>query len=215
MPALGKRNLFAQGRISLIGVKSSILMLISMAVAQSQVFPPGGGYPGQSPYPGQYPDRRPQNGPSLPIPGRKDKSSDSKNSQQPMPNFRGTLRLMDEKSISLELGDKRVLDFKRTDKTKFLKNGDEVKSPKFNPGDQISVEALEDPGGYMRAVNVYWEKAAGGATGAKTDDGAVDTWKDAPAAGTSHASDDPDRPVLKRADSAGTSKAEPKAQPED
>src|SRR5947199_9750006 len=108
------------------------------------------------------------------MPGRKGKSSDSKNAQQPMPNFRGTLRQMDEKSISLELGDNRVLDFKRTDKTKFLKNGDEVKSPKFNPGDQISVEAFEEPGGYMRAVNVYWEKAAGAGKGGKSEDGAVD-----------------------------------------
>jgi len=124
-----------------------------------------------------------------------------------MPNFRGTLRQMDEKSISLELGDNRILDFKRTDKTKFLKNGDEVKAPNFNPGDQISVEALEEPNGYLRAVNVYWEKAAGDTTSAKRDDGAVDAWKDAPS--SSPKADDPDRPVLRRADSgtsSGTSK---------
>ena len=31
----------------------------------------------------------------------------------------------------------------------------------------------------MTAVNVYWEKAGGGAA-TKTDDGVVDTWKDDP-----------------------------------
>ena len=70
---------------------------------------------------------------------------------------------MDDKSISLELGDNRVLDFKRTSKTKFFKNGEEVKSPNFNPGDQISVEGPEEADGYMTAVNVYWEKAASAA----------------------------------------------------
>src|ERR1039457_3282623 len=72
------------------------------------------------------------------------------------------------------------MDFRRTDRTKFYKSGDEVKAPKFKLGDQVSVEAQTDPGGQtMTAVNVYWEKsAAGGATASKSDDGVVDTWKD-------------------------------------
>jgi len=36
---------------------------------------------------------------------------------------------MDAKSLSLELDDYRVLDFTVNSKTKFIKNGDEVKSP--------------------------------------------------------------------------------------
>jgi len=93
---------------------------------------------------------------------------------------------MDDKSIALELGDNRVLDFKRTSKTKFFKNGDEVKTPNFNPGDQISVEGPEEAGGYMTAVNVYWEKAAvkdtAGARSPEKDkaEGTPDTWKDTP-----------------------------------
>jgi hypothetical protein len=89
---------------------------------------------------------------------------------------------MDAKSLSLELDDYRVLDFTVNSKTKFIKNGDEVKSPKFNPGDQLSVEGSQDAGGFLTAVNVYWEKAAA-AGDQKGDqakkDGAVDAWKDA------------------------------------
>ena len=92
---------------------------------------------------------------------------------------------MDEKSIALELGDNRVLDFKRTSKTKFFKGGEEIKSPNFHPGDQISVEGPEEANGYMTAVNVYWEKAASAGDTARSPEkdkteGVPDTWaKDA------------------------------------
>ena len=36
--------------------------------------------------------------------------------------------MFEEKTLSVELGDKRVMDFRRTDKTKFFKFGDEVKA---------------------------------------------------------------------------------------
>src|SRR3954453_21563382 len=142
-------------------------LLFSIGVASAQ-YPPGGGYPGGgSPYPGggsPYPGRSPYpggGGSPLPIPGRRGQSKPPKaDPTQPLPKFRGVLKHMDEKSISLELGDNRVLDFKRTSKTKFFKGGEEIKSPKFNPGDQLSVEGPEEPGGYMTAVNVYWEKPA-------------------------------------------------------
>jgi hypothetical protein len=67
-------------------------------------------------------------------------------------------------------------------KTKFYKGGDEIKSPKFTPGDQLSIEGPVYGNGYMLAVNVYWEKAAGATadTAAKKDDSTNDAWKDAP-----------------------------------
>jgi hypothetical protein len=116
---------------------------------------------------------------------------------------------MDDKSVTVVLGDNRILDFKRTGSTKFFKNGDEVKSPNFAPGDQVSVEAQEDQTGYLTAVNVYWEKAASApTTTSKNDDGVVDTWKDVPRAGSDKATaaaqpvtpaaDDPGPPKLKR-----------------
>jgi hypothetical protein len=147
------------------------------AAALAQVYP-GGGYPGQSPYPSRSPV------PGIPLPGRSSRTKTPAPDQNgPLPNFRGNLKVFAEKAIGVELGDKRVMDFRRTDKTKFFKFGDEVKTPKFALGDQVSVEAQSDPGGTtMTAVNVYWEKAAGAGptTSSKSDDGVVDTWKDDP-----------------------------------
>src|SRR5262249_11859690 len=91
-------------------------------------------------------------------------------------------------------------------KTKFLKNGEEVKQPKFNEGDQISVEALEDPGGYLSAVNVYWEKAADGASSTSSKNGAptIDTWKDVP----------PDAPKADAPQERATEAAPPTSRPD-
>jgi hypothetical protein len=155
-------------------LKAGILFLVAMAAAQAQIYPPGG-YPGQYPYPGT----RGPTVPGIPIP-RKGSTQPSKDASEPLPNFRGKLKQMDAKTITLELGDNRVLEFKRTDKTKFYKNGEELKSPEFKPGDQVSIEGPEDAHGYMVAVNVYWEKSAAAAQSADEKDGAVDTWKDAP-----------------------------------
>lgn len=166
-------------------LKAGLLFLIALAAAQAQIYPgggypggqyPGGGYPGQYPYPGG----RGPTVPGIPIP-RKGSTQPSKDASQPLPNFRGKLKQMDAKTITLELGDNRVLEFKRTDKTKFYKGGEELKSPEFKPGDQVSIEGPEDTHGYMVAVNVYWEKSAAAAAASSDEKGgAVDTWKDAP-----------------------------------
>ena len=168
-------------------LKAGILFLVVLAAAQAQVYPPGGGYPGGGypggGYPGQYPypGGRGPTVPGIPIPRKGSKQPSTKDASQPLPNFRGKLKLMDAKTITLELGDNRLLEFKRTDKTKFYKGGDELKSPEFKPGDQISIEGPEDDHGYMVAVNVYWEKSAAAvAQSGDEKDGAVDTWKDAP-----------------------------------
>src|SRR5689334_19930257 len=183
MAALIKGNHNARLRISSDNVRVAVIVFLTAAgIAQAQVYPggypgggyPGGGYPGGG-YPGGgYPGGGyPGQGPGIPIPsrGKKTDSKNSKSANQPLPNFRGTLKVFEEKQISVELGDNRVLDFKRTDKTKFFRNGDEVKSPKFNLGDQVSVEASEEGNGYMTAVNVYWEKGGGAATTSKNEDG--------------------------------------------
>ncbi len=189
-----------------------------MAAAQAQVYPPGGGYPGQYPYPGGG-----GRVPGIPIP-RKGSKQPTKDAAQPLPNFRGKLKQMDKKSITLELDDSRVLEFKRTDKTKFYKNGDELKSPEFKPGDQISVEGPQDEQGYLTAVNVYWEKAASAARASDEKDGVVDTWKDPPAAGSEHATertpppakpdpDDPGPPSLRRGKPADAAREHAPAPP--
>ena len=146
-------------------LKAGILFLVALGAAQAQVYPgggypgggyPGGGYPGGG-YPGQYPYPGGRGGTGIPIP-RKGTTQPTKDASQPLPNFRGKLKQMDAKTITLELGDNRMLEFKRTDKTKFFKGGEELKTPAFKPGDQVSIEGPEDTHGYMVAVNVYWEK---------------------------------------------------------
>src|SRR5450759_312086 len=178
-------------RILPFSVRTGILLFAVSVAALAQVYPPGGGYPGGG-YPGggypggqsPYPGGRNPTGSGIPMPGRtsKTKADPRANPNGPMPNFRGNLKVFEEKTLSVELGDKRVMDFRRTDKTKYFKFGDEVKTPKFSLGDQVSVEAQSDPGGTtMTAVNVYWEKSgAAGGTSSKSDDGVVDTWKDDP-----------------------------------
>ena len=84
------------------------------------------------------------------------KSKPKEETSAPLPNYRGSLKRMDDKSLTLELEDHRALEFKRTSKTKFFKNGEELKSPQFAQGDQISVEGPTDELGFMTAVNVYW-----------------------------------------------------------
>jgi hypothetical protein len=194
-------------------------------LAGAQVYPPGGGYPGGG-YPGGgypgggypgggYPGG---GGSGIPFPGRRGgQTKQPKTDGQPLPNFRGVLKRFDDKSIAIELGDNRVLDFKRTSKTKFFKNGDELKNPKFNLGDQVSVEGPEDATGTMTAVNVYWEKAAGATDTARSPEkdkaeGTPDTWKDDPPA--RKANDDPDRPVLRRNPSAAQAEEKPETKPE-
>ena len=206
----------------------SLLVILAGGVALAQIYPggyPPGGYPpgGYPPgYPGGYPY---PSGGGIPLPGGRSKGKpDQSTKGQPLPNFRGKLKQMDAKQIQLALDDDRTLIFKRNDKTKFFKGGDEVKNPKFNEGDQLSIEGPEDTSGNMVAVNVYWEKAASGtqtASNSKDDGAVVDTWKDAPkdapkdakadaAAGPpaehatedaprpSRAADDPGRPRLQR-----------------
>jgi hypothetical protein len=173
------------------------LPLFLAGVSFAQIGYPGGGYPypGRSPYPGGSP--YPTGGGSpLPIPGRRGTQKPTNNPNQPLANFEGTLKRLDDKYVSVELGDNRVMDFRRTSKTRFLKDGEEVKSPKWPNGDAVAVEAFEEPGGYMTAVNVRWEKAVSGDTASTNRSpekdkaaGTPDTWaKD----------DDPDRPRLKR-----------------
>jgi hypothetical protein len=170
------------GRLNGVGLVLVLLLGLGTAAAQYPgqyppgQYPPGTSYPpgqyppGQYP-PGQYPPGQyPRGGQGIPLPSKKSSKTDTANA--PMPNYRGLLKQMDDKTISLELDDHRVIQFKRTGKTKFFKNGDEVKTPKFDPGDQLSIEGPEDVEGFMTALNVYWEKRSGGpATSAQSGEG--------------------------------------------
>ncbi len=211
-------------------------LFLCAGLAYGQVYPPGGGYP---PYPGggyppggyppgSYPPGTYPGGgrgPGIPIPGRRGSKDSKKDTAQPLPNFRGALKRMDDKSITLELEDHREMDFRRNGKTKFLSNGEEIKSPNINPGDPLSIEASEDAQGYFTAVNVYWEKPKEGpkespkatpTETAKADEEppaptrpAVTEVKPAPPD-----PDDPGPPKLKRGRPADPSREHAKAPPE-
>src|SRR5208283_4017174 len=124
------------------GVRLAGLLVVACSIGFAQ-YP--GGYPGGYP-PGGYPPGYPRTpGVGIPIPS---KGSNKPSANAPMPSFRGNLRQMDDKTITLETEDHRELQFKRNSRTKFIKNGDEIKSPQFEMGDQLSIEGPEDAQGY-------------------------------------------------------------------
>ncbi len=140
-----------------------------------------------------------------------------------MANFRGKLKHLDSKSLTLEMDDHRILEFRVNGKTKYLKSGQPIKTPDFKEGDQLSVEGLEDATSSLTAVNVYWEKGASASAEESKDgkDAPVDTWKDKPAGqATERAApqaqadpDDPGPPKLRRGKPEPAAEAKPPAEP--
>ena len=226
-----------------------LVLLLAAGIASAQIYPggypggsypgggyPGGGYPGGSypggGYPGGYPTGYPGTGGTTSVPGSTRGTQPTPNRNAPLPNFRGRLRFIDSRSITLALDDDRIIEFKRTNSTHFFRNGDEVKSPvDFRPGDQVSIEGPEDMAGNMTAVNVYWEKAgSSGGTRTTERDSTPDTWATdadkpstsvAPPPASPSATDDPGRPVLRRGGAADPSReqsasvpAQPSADPD-
>ena len=187
------------------------LYLLAAGAVSAQIYPPvgypGGGYPG-----GGYPA-------GIPLPGRTSGKAQPNSSTkgQPLPSFHGQMKQMDAKSILLALDDDRLLVFTRDSKTKFFKDGKEIKDPKFNVNDQLTIEGPEDNAGFLTAVNVYWEKPAGAATTAdsKSKDKVPDTWADTPSQAhgaevapppAKHDSDDPGPPTLQHGQVADPSR---------
>jgi Domain of unknown function (DUF5666) len=66
----------------------------------------------------------------------------------------GKLTKIDEQSIVVEVPDGRVIEFKRTPKTKFFRETQEIKAEELKPGDQVTVDATADQEGYLYAGNV-------------------------------------------------------------
>lgn len=127
---------------------------------------PGGGYPGTYPPgqyppgqypPGTYPGGQYPGGAGIPIPGR---GKGSKDTSAPTVTAEGILRKIDAKNLTIEADDTRILTYKLTDKTKFLRDGKEIKSSDLHLGDKIQVEARQDTEDYLYAANVEFEKAA-------------------------------------------------------
>src|SRR4051794_16020748 len=85
---------------------------------------PGGQYPGQYPgrYPGGYPGGYPGVGGSIPgIPrrGKKAPEKGKADQQHPLQSLKGSLRKVDDKSVTIYTDDNRTLSVKRIEKTNF------------------------------------------------------------------------------------------------
>ncbi len=105
---------------------------------------------------GQYPNGQPPGtgGLGIPVPRRGKK----KEEQVQLQSTSGMLRRMQNKQVVVEADDHRILNFKRTDTTHFLKLGNPIKPADLRPGDYIEVEASEDEEGFLTAVNVMWQQ---------------------------------------------------------
>lgn len=166
---------------------------------------PGGGYPPGACPPG-YPCQT--GGPGIPFPGRHKKKKDD---QEPLQTANGMLRQLNDKRIVVEAEDTRLLDFKRQDSTKFLKDGDPLKPDVLKPGDHLMIEYRQDDEGFMTAVNVTLEKEG---TAAEREHASQPVDIIEP---VSQSKSDDDRPVLRRGDSkkdeASKQDTQPPAQP--
>lgn len=111
--------------------------------------------PGQYP-PGQYPGQYPpgNGGVGLPIPRRHKKDEQAAQ----LTSTAGMLRRMLKDQVVVEADDHRILNFKRTGTTHFLKMGNAIKPAELKPGDYIEVESTEDEEGFLTAVNVMWQQ---------------------------------------------------------
>ncbi|MGH9663370.1 MAG: hypothetical protein ACRD9L_02975, partial [Bryobacteraceae bacterium] len=152
--------------------RGTVLFVFVCPVFWAQVIGPypGGGYPGQYP-PGQYPPGQYPGGQyppgqypgggypggGIPIPRR---SKGSKDTSAPTVTAEGILRKIDAKNLTIEADDTRILTYKLTDKTKFLRDAKEIKASDLHLGDKVQVEARQDTEDYLYAVNVEFEKAA-------------------------------------------------------
>ncbi len=164
----------------------------------AQVGYPGGGYPGGG-YPGGgYPGGG--GGVGLPFPRRGKNKKTAKDKQkednEPLNEVTGMLRSMNDKNVVVEAQDTRIINLKRTDRTKFLKNGEEIKASEIKAGDKVTVEARQDEEGFFTAVNVIWQRE--GTAGERiraSQEVQISTQ-------ASRNGDDDERPILRRAGAA-------------
>jgi len=178
--------------------------------ALAQIGYPGGGYP---PGGGRYPGGGiPGGGPGIPMPrrGKQSKSTTKEqDSQQQLVTVTGMLRALNDKQVIVEATDHRIINLKRSEKTKFMKDGDDMKPSFFTPGDHVQVEANQDKEGFLYAVNVIFEKEGTAAERAEASQPVQVSTQ------ASEGSDDDERPRMRRADSpAPPSAGDPPAPPE-
>ncbi|MEO7651734.1 MAG: hypothetical protein ABIZ80_14815 [Bryobacteraceae bacterium] len=149
---------------------------------------PGGGYP-----PGRTPGTG-SPGMGLPRIGKKKKDSkQQKGEPEQLVTVTGVLRQMDAQQIIVEAQDTRVINLKRSENTRFLKDGDDIKPLDLKPGDHLMIEANQDAEGFLFAVNVMLQKAGTASERAAASQPVAHV-------STQAAPSDDERPVLRRKD---------------
>ena len=136
--------------------------------------------------------------PRLPGRGKKNKTKQQKEQEQ-LQSVTGMLPEMDDKFVVIEAKDTRLISLKRATTTKFLKNGEDMKSEVLKPGDHLMIEYTQDDQGYVTAVNVNLEKE-GTAQERQQAAAPVDVAIQEARASTANGEDE--RPVQRRRDAA-------------
>lgn len=135
----------------------------------------------------------PGGGIGFPRRGKQNKvSPKEKTAPENTTSIRGMLRAINDEAILVEAADTRILSFKRSEKTRFIKNGEDIKPAAFSPGDHVEVESLQDEKGYLYAVSLALEKT-GSASEKASASRPLEVEMRAPP------SDEDERPVLRRA----------------
>src|SRR5437867_2246003 len=108
---------------------SWLVFALSASDALAQIGYPGGGYP---PGGGRYPGGRYPGG-GIPMPGRgkQSKTTTKEQDSQQLVTVTGMLRALNDKQVVVEATDHRIINLKRSEKTKFMKDGDDMK-PSFS-----------------------------------------------------------------------------------
>ncbi len=95
----------------------------------------------------------------FPRPPRKARTGSEQTDDNRKVSATGVIRKMDEKSITLEATDSRLIEIKVSASTKFRKGDGEIAGSLVNTGDSIRVDAVEDSEGYWTATTVVVTKS--------------------------------------------------------
>jgi hypothetical protein len=146
-----------------------LLALSIAAVGSAQVYPQNSPYPGGQNPGGPYPSQNPNNTTPMRLPGgvpisvpevklpkrdKNDKSGDKNDVKISLRAVDGTLRLLGEKDLYLEVAKKGILKFRMLAKTQFRdKEGESVRDSLLKAGDQLSVQvSADDPETAIRVI---------------------------------------------------------------
>ncbi len=144
-----------------------LLLCLSGAMALAQYpgqYPPGQYPPGQTGNcpPGQYPPCNNRRQPTDATPGRS--SRNNKNSKSSSSNAGvvtttiGTVRRAVPNQVVIEPADHRIIWYRVTSATKFMKNNKEVDVAAFAVGDHVTLDSTSDDEDIYSATEVRWDR---------------------------------------------------------